>query len=312
MSIKLMSEVWGKDLDHSQQSILLAMADFADDSGERCYPSIPRLAWKTGYSERQTSTLLKNLLGIGYLRIVTPATNRSSAQYKICIDSIPDKPPYEPKKTRDEISSSQEVGDEISSSLGMKSDASRDEKISSDPLYNHYGNKEKNLQATPAHIHSEISVEEEVSTIVTEKSSSPLVAPPPPTKAGKKKDSDPRTREILAAYVEVRGQNGINYAQEGVFAKKIAEQFGNEDYLSLVKGTYTWLKADSFWQYKPVGMATIFKNIEEFKRWRDKTTVPAKKKEFQRTEPETDPNFVGRMDLPRVGYFSGKTILGEQ
>ena len=39
MSVKIMSQVWELDIDHSEMIVLLAMADHADDDGQNCYPS---------------------------------------------------------------------------------------------------------------------------------------------------------------------------------------------------------------------------------------------------------------------------------
>jgi len=89
-----MSQVWEKELTHSEQSILLAMADWADDEGRRCYPSHERLAWKTGYSERQVARIIKELVGKGILVIVRPPTQHNSAHYRIRLDKAKDKPPY--------------------------------------------------------------------------------------------------------------------------------------------------------------------------------------------------------------------------
>lgn len=157
MSIKLMSKIWEKDLNHSEQSILIAMADFASDDGSNCYPSVGLLAWKSGYSDRQTTAILKSLVSKKYLTIVKAATNRASTHYKINVENMADKPPYEPKSgnscgeisspqcdSRDEEISPQNDGfdsrGEISSPLGVKFTASRGEEISPDPLYNHYTN----------------------------------------------------------------------------------------------------------------------------------------------------------------------------
>jgi hypothetical protein len=55
-----MSAVWELDLPQNEKLILLAMADHADDRGV-CYPSVPRIAWKSGYGVRQTQMILAAL-----------------------------------------------------------------------------------------------------------------------------------------------------------------------------------------------------------------------------------------------------------
>ena len=56
-----MGEVWGLRLSHGQQVVMLALADHAHDDGTHCYPGVPYLAWKTGYSERNVTRLLGEL-----------------------------------------------------------------------------------------------------------------------------------------------------------------------------------------------------------------------------------------------------------
>ena len=96
-----------------------------------------------------------------------------------------------------------------------------------------------------------------------------------PTKTPKvKKEDSPdekirkaRTKAILDAYVEVRGKNGINYAIEGSFAKKIDKDGYNP---TQVKGCYLWLKKEPFWEDKAVLLSSVFKNLPEYCSWLEK------------------------------------------
>ena len=68
MSVKVMARVWA----HSQRKdgellVLLALADFANDSG-KCWPSIPVLAAKARLTERQTRRVLSKLEQAGEIR----------------------------------------------------------------------------------------------------------------------------------------------------------------------------------------------------------------------------------------------------
>lgn len=72
------------------------------------------------------------------------------------------------------------------------------------------------------------------------------------------------TKSILEAYVEVRGSNGINYGKEGTFAKKIVKDGFGAD---MVQGCYQWLKADQFWEFKPIGLSTIYEHLPEYKAY---------------------------------------------
>lgn len=94
MSVKLMAQVWEKELSRSEQTILLAMADFADDDGRRCHPSYERIAWKTGYSARQVQRIIKGLCAQGIVRVEKAATQHQPTQYAICLDKAKDKPPF--------------------------------------------------------------------------------------------------------------------------------------------------------------------------------------------------------------------------
>ena len=99
--------------------------------------------------------------------------------------------------------------------------------------------------------------------------------PEPKAKATKtpaeKKQADARVKRVIDAFVTARGSSkGINYAQEGMFAKKIVTDYGTDDYESLVIETFQWLKKDDFWKNKPLGLATIFKNIEAYQRYKNR------------------------------------------
>jgi hypothetical protein len=53
MSVSVMSDVWRSTLkDATQVSVLVCLANFADDDGANCFPGIPRIAKMVRYSER--------------------------------------------------------------------------------------------------------------------------------------------------------------------------------------------------------------------------------------------------------------------
>jgi len=84
-----MSDVWASSK-HSGSSliILLAIADFANDSGE-AFPSIATLAQKARLSDRTTQRLLKGLTDSGELSI-TYGTGRSNVNlYTVTLSSMP-------------------------------------------------------------------------------------------------------------------------------------------------------------------------------------------------------------------------------
>ena len=102
MSVRVMSGVWEVDLDHGAQGLLLALADHADDDGRRCYPSVPYLAWKTGYSESQVRRIMKQLRESG---LIVPVANENGGrgnpvEYVIHLEKGSKKPPFIPKQER--------------------------------------------------------------------------------------------------------------------------------------------------------------------------------------------------------------------
>jgi len=101
MSVKIMAQVWELDLPHNAQSILLALADHADDDGY-CYPSVGRLAWKTGYGVRQVQRTLKDLrdqkLAIPTGSVVGGRHN--TVVYRLDPSAGKQKSPFQPKTER--------------------------------------------------------------------------------------------------------------------------------------------------------------------------------------------------------------------
>lgn len=82
MSSKIMGAVWDLKLPHSQQSILLALGDHADHTGNNVYPSLGLVAWKTGYSIRQVRRIVNKLLELKLLILVEDRPG-TSKKYKI-------------------------------------------------------------------------------------------------------------------------------------------------------------------------------------------------------------------------------------
>jgi hypothetical protein len=92
-----MSQVWTRRAAGGEQMILLAMADHANDEGGDCYPSVGRIAWKTGYSIRQVQNIMAKLRARGALVIVRPGGGRGRAtEYRIVLEALPEKDPFVP------------------------------------------------------------------------------------------------------------------------------------------------------------------------------------------------------------------------
>ena len=60
---------------------MLALADHAHEDGTGIRPSINRLVWKTGYSERSVQNILSQLRQLGILAIAVPATHNTPNEY---------------------------------------------------------------------------------------------------------------------------------------------------------------------------------------------------------------------------------------
>ena len=78
-----MSQVWELELSHAQQSIALAMADHGDDDGSRIFPSLARIAWKTGYSDRQVRRVVRQLEDLGLLVVVCASSRYRPVEYRM-------------------------------------------------------------------------------------------------------------------------------------------------------------------------------------------------------------------------------------
>lgn len=111
MSVRAMARVWGLDLDKPEKFLLLAMADHADDDGGDIFPSVGRLAWKTGDSSRNVRRLLRRLEQRGVLIVEAPGGGRSkrtglgfTTRYRIDFTKADNLSPYTPRAERREES----------------------------------------------------------------------------------------------------------------------------------------------------------------------------------------------------------------
>lgn len=94
MSAKLMASVYEYELSHGQQAILIAMADHADDDGSKCFPSLSRIAWKTGYDRRHVQRMTRELQKMGVLVEVARSNRRHPTEYQIELSAAKRKAPY--------------------------------------------------------------------------------------------------------------------------------------------------------------------------------------------------------------------------
>lgn len=96
MSAKLMGQVYSIELGHAEQDVLLAMADHAQDDGSNVFPSVDRIAWKTGYDRRSVQRAMKALREGCVLVETAAATRTLPTEYRIDLGAGTLKPLFEP------------------------------------------------------------------------------------------------------------------------------------------------------------------------------------------------------------------------
>ena len=75
----------------TERLIMLALADHADDEG-RCYPSVARIAQRTGLSERAVQTNVRSLIAAGYINVTIGGGKGHSNLYFISANPAADAP----------------------------------------------------------------------------------------------------------------------------------------------------------------------------------------------------------------------------
>jgi hypothetical protein len=99
MSVKIMTAVWELKLSHAEKLVLLAFADNANDEN-RAWPSVARVAWKSGYSERQVQRIIHDMIDRGLLKIEAPATPTDPTKYSIHPEHGVPLPPFHARNHR--------------------------------------------------------------------------------------------------------------------------------------------------------------------------------------------------------------------
>lgn len=90
-----MSEVWKCDVSGPLQTVLMALADHADDDGRQVYPSVPYISWKTGYSARQVQRVMARLRKLEALKVVREAKWHKPTEYILVLAVLPKKKSWE-------------------------------------------------------------------------------------------------------------------------------------------------------------------------------------------------------------------------
>lgn len=252
MGLRWYKQVWAdgtlRDKPASHRLAMLAIAEFANDDTGQCWPSIETLSTMICLQDRQTQRVLKSLSDDGYITIeVAHGRNRSN------VYTITEKV----SSTTEKVSSTTEKGV---------------------------------LDDTRTNI--EPSIEPSIVDAIAQPSDSSFAKKKVRAKVGGEQTPADKaraelTKAILAAYVEVRGGNGINYGKEGAAAKKLASEKRTPEQ---VKNCYLWLKAKPFWADKPLSLNTIFENLPEYERMK-----------VQASPESTRPRFVNGKEQPPEG-----------
>lgn len=92
MSVRMMGEVFELKLKPTEALVLIALADHADHDGGGVYPSVPLIAWKTGFSVRTVQYVMRGLEEQGLLELVEEATRYRPREYRLRFDLAQRKP----------------------------------------------------------------------------------------------------------------------------------------------------------------------------------------------------------------------------
>lgn len=104
MSVKIMGQVWEKDLPQNKAWVLMAYADHADHDGNNAFPAIDLIAWKTNYKPRQVRRIVAELRN-DMILVPQGHTPGGVVIYSIRLGHVRDKapmvkmPPHRPKGT---------------------------------------------------------------------------------------------------------------------------------------------------------------------------------------------------------------------
>jgi hypothetical protein len=94
MSVRLMARIWELQLPPSHLLVALALGDHGDDDGNRIFPSLALVAFKTGYSARQVRRIIRELEAGGLLVKVADACSHRPTEYRMDTAAVPAKPAF--------------------------------------------------------------------------------------------------------------------------------------------------------------------------------------------------------------------------
>jgi len=246
MSIAHYKHIWSNypEIKGSQKLVLLALAEFANEDNNECWPSIARLSEMTGLKDRQVQNILRELKEDGYIEIEVNHGRKNTNVYRLTM--------------KEKVQSSAPFNESEKVQSSDKKVQSSTEKVQSSDIKGALG-------------YTRSVIEPPIEPIEPPIDASRQTKKPVATPKAETKQPDNLVKAILDAYVEVRGSNSINYGKEGSWAKRIAKDGTPPE---MVKACYEWLKQDKFWEFKPLSLAKVYENLPEFKRYIERRGLP--------------------------------------
>jgi len=98
MSGRLTGLVWESGLKSQLKPYAAVLAGFAADDGSRVRPSIARLAWMLGKTERQVQAAMADLRKTGVLLVRFPHAPGRPTTYHFDVSALPIRPPFVAKQ----------------------------------------------------------------------------------------------------------------------------------------------------------------------------------------------------------------------
>lgn len=88
MSVRLMSLIWSIPMVPTKKLPALKLADCGSDDGKNMYPSVPRIAYETGLSERTVQRAIKSFVDDGILKVQAASTRRHPTVYMFDVPKL--------------------------------------------------------------------------------------------------------------------------------------------------------------------------------------------------------------------------------
>ena len=260
MSIELVSRVLRKSgYGGADQQVLVILCDYADDRGY-CYPSMLRIAWETGLTERAVRNVMRRLEAAGTVTTTEHRGARNSNEYQIHLESGPQKEPWETYRDRHKRPGKSERGSAINQN-GVPHKPESGSEIK----------RKENRNVVPPKSEPDDRKSEpddkKPERGSGEPSLDPLLEPPvdPPIGAEAPKplpDNGP-IQKIVKAWYERAGVEPANYAKALGFAKQLHAARVTPRELSEM---YDWYAADPWRVERGFDLGSCVADIEKFRQ----------------------------------------------